>query len=221
MVPGAGYPGGICPGGYPGGGCPGGYAGLPVGGIPLGGALSWFFGAHAPAKTKMDARAAQVESVRMKSLLEETLACPKGLSPVNKGNAPSGATLQRAPPLRVRQTRMPRDACAAVVVAGIALAAGGCARHEPPAPDASPTIALPEIAPTTSSSSGAGSLDGGTSPRSTAAPSAPSSSATPPASSANPSLLPQTHDRPEASGAAFEARVAALWSAVVSDDAEK
>src|ERR1700722_3159700 len=47
----------------------GGYAGLPVGGIPLGGALSWFFGAHAPAKTKMDARAAQVESVRMKSLL--------------------------------------------------------------------------------------------------------------------------------------------------------
>ena len=115
---------------------------------------------------------------------------------------------------------MPRDACAAVVVAGIALAAGGCARHEPPAPDASPTIALPEIAPMTSSSSGAATLDLSASPPS-AAPPAPSSAATPPASSADPSLLPQTHDRPEASGAAFEARVAALWSAIASDDADK
>jgi len=33
--------------------------------------------------------------------------------------------------------------------------------------------------------------------------------------------LPQTHDRPQASGAAFDARVAALWAGIVADDPEK
>ena len=33
--------------------------------------------------------------------------------------------------------------------------------------------------------------------------------------------LPQTHDKPEASGAAFDARVHALFDAIVSDDAER
>jgi hypothetical protein len=51
-------------------------------------------------------------------------------------------------------------------------------------------------------------------------PSAPSTpSAAPPASAAvDPSLLPQTHDRPDASGTAFEGRVKALWDAIVADD---
>jgi hypothetical protein len=32
--------------------------------------------------------------------------------------------------------------------------------------------------------------------------------------------LPQTHDVPHAAGAPFEARVAALWNAIVTDDAD-
>jgi hypothetical protein len=35
---------------------------------------------------------------------------------------------------------------------------------------------------------------------------------------ADPASLPQTRDKPQASGASFDARVSALWSAVVSDD---
>ena len=37
-------------------------------------------------------------------------------------------------------------------------------------------------------------------------------------SATDPGLLPQTHDVPQASGAAFAARVAALWKAIVIDD---
>ncbi|MDB4947286.1 MAG: hypothetical protein JWP97_6820 [Labilithrix sp.] len=37
----------------------------------------------------------------------------------------------------------------------------------------------------------------------------------------DPGTLPQTHDKPEASGAAFDARVAALWEAVQKDDPER
>lgn len=40
-------------------------------------------------------------------------------------------------------------------------------------------------------------------------------------SATDPGLLPQTHDMPQASGAAFEARVAALWRAIVIDDPDK
>jgi hypothetical protein len=46
-------------------------------------------------------------------------------------------------------------------------------------------------------------------------------SAPPSASATDPSLLPQTHDHPPASGAAFDARIAALWAGVVADDPEK
>jgi hypothetical protein len=52
-----------------------------------------------------------------------------------------------------------------------------------------------------------------TTPTSTATP-----TATPtPADARDPSLLPQTHDTPRPSGAAFDSRVAALWSAIVHD----
>jgi hypothetical protein len=37
----------------------------------------------------------------------------------------------------------------------------------------------------------------------------------------DPGTLPQTKDKPEASGAAFDARVAALWDAVVKDDPDR
>ncbi len=41
------------------------------------------------------------------------------------------------------------------------------------------------------------------------------------ASAADPGTLPQTRAKPEASGAAFDARVAALWEAIASDDPER
>jgi len=50
---------------------------VPAGGIPFGGAASWFLGWHAAATTKRDATEAQVESVRMKGLLKKRLARPR------------------------------------------------------------------------------------------------------------------------------------------------
>jgi hypothetical protein len=87
-----------------------------------------------------------------------------------------------------------------------------CSRGEPPAPDASPSVAAPEL-PTPSTSSAAVTTG------STSAP-APSTSASSDAS-VDPATLPQTRDRPVASGPAFEARVAALWSAIVADDPQQ
>ena len=37
----------------------------------------------------------------------------------------------------------------------------------------------------------------------------------------DPATLPQTRDRPAASGAAFDARVAALWAGIVEDDPDR
>jgi hypothetical protein len=37
----------------------------------------------------------------------------------------------------------------------------------------------------------------------------------------DPGTLPQTKDKPEASGAAFDARVAALWDAIVKDEPDR
>jgi hypothetical protein len=84
-------------------------------------------------------------------------------------------------------------------VAALAVLACACTHGEPPAPDVSPSVAAPELPlPSTSASSAA-----------------PSPS---PAASVDPSTLPQTHDRPVASGPAFDERVAALWNAIVADD---
>src|SRR5208283_2360004 len=87
------------------------------------------------------------------------------------------------------------------------VALAGCSRGEPPAPDAPPSVAAPEL-PVPSSQASAGAA--------ASASSAPSAAA--PAASVDPPTLPQTRDRPVASGPAFEARVAALWSAIVADD---
>jgi len=105
---------------------------------------------------------------------------------------------------------MPRAARAAVV-AGILVVTGACGRHDPPAPDASPSVALPET-PATSPPTVASA---GSTPAASSAPPPPSASAT------DPSLLPQTHDHPLPSGAALDARVAALWAGVMADDPEK
>lgn len=96
---------------------------------------------------------------------------------------------------------MPRKALPAVLLAW----ASACSHHEPPAPDASPSVALPEILPLPSSR-----------PLSS-----PPSSIVAPDASADPAKLPQTHDRPEASGAAWDQRVAALWTAIVTDNPDR
>ncbi|MDB5221229.1 MAG: hypothetical protein JWO86_9156, partial [Myxococcaceae bacterium] len=59
-----------------------------------------------------------------------------------------------------------------------------------------------------------------------AAPSAPATSSAVAATAAvdagpDPGALPQTKDKPEASGAAFAARAAALWDAIVNDDPDR
>ena len=74
----------------------------------------------------------------------------------------------------------------------------GCARGEPPAPDAAPSLAPAELAP--------------------APEAAPPTSAAPIAPSPSPALLPQTHDAPQPGGAAFDGRVSAFWDAIVRDD---
>jgi hypothetical protein len=89
-----------------------------------------------------------------------------------------------------------------------------CAHRDPPAPDASPSVALPEVAPPPSA---AAASAGGTAAH---APDAAASALPPPApsASADPATLPQTRDRPVASGPAFESRVAALWDGIAADD---
>jgi len=94
------------------------------------------------------------------------------------------------------------------VVAAVGLVgATGCTHAEPPAPDGSPSVAAPEL-PVPSS--------GVTPPAASASAASASSAASAP--SVEPGALPQTHDRPAASGPAFEGRVAALWNAIVADD---
>ena len=115
--------------------------------------------------------------------------------------------------------RLPRGATALLPLL-LVLPLPGCSHGEPPAPDVSPSIALPEspapIAPAASAAPRASS--GGAAPASASA--SPTPSAVASASSADPSLLPQTRDVPQETGPAFQARVAALWDAIVSGDAE-
>ena len=106
---------------------------------------------------------------------------------------------------------MPR----AALVAGMLAATVACGRHDPPAPDASPSVALPEAPPTSSGAAATVAPAG-----STRVP-APAPSPSESANVTDPSLLPQTHDHPPASGAGLDARVAALWAGVVADDPEK
>ncbi len=92
----------------------------------------------------------------------------------------------------------------------ICIYAMSCSRGEPPTPDISPSVALPEmpapahIAP----------LPGTTS---SAAPEATRAIATQLADAGSPGLG-QTRDRPSSSSPGFEQGAAALWSAIVRDE---
>ncbi len=104
----------------------------------------------------------------------------------------------------------------------IALVATACTRRDPPAPDASPWLAVPEWpsappAPSPPAARPAASAAVAALPAPAAPAVAPSSvpSATP-----RPSPLTQTHDLPASTGAPFEARASLLWQAIVRDDAD-
>ncbi len=77
-----------------------------------------------------------------------------------------------------------------------------------PPPPGDIADAAPGAAATAPSAPNAPSTDAGTSATASAAADA----------GPDPGTLPQTKDKPEASGPAFDARVAALWSAIVKDD---
>jgi hypothetical protein len=95
-----------------------------------------------------------------------------------------------------------------------------CDARDPPAPDASPFTALPEVP----AAFAAASESPDASPRRTlgTAVGAVEAGAEGGADAAvDPALLPQTRDKPSASSAAFEARAAALWDAIATGDADR
>jgi hypothetical protein len=94
---------------------------------------------------------------------------------------------------------------ASLLSVSFALGLLGCSHVDPPAPDASPSVALPEPPVAQASGSSAGS---------------PAASE-PPLPGPDPASLPQTHDVPHAEGAAFDARCQSLWEAIVSDDPDR
>jgi len=102
----------------------------------------------------------------------------------------------------------------------LALTLAGCSRGEPPTPDVSPSVALPEVpVPTALEAVAAVS----------ASVSFPAASISFPAASVRLAVaagaedaasphLPQTRDKPPSSSPALEKRTAALWDAVVRDE---
>lgn len=108
--------------------------------------------------------------------------------------------------------------------ASLASLSMGCSRSEPPTPDGSASVAVPELPAPSSSADAVRTAPGGlASPSAATAPQLPDA-ATPsaaPTASVDSGSLPQTTGRPQASGATFDARVVALWSAIVNDDPQQ
>ena len=100
-----------------------------------------------------------------------------------------------------------------------------CARGEPPTWDGGGAGASPSIAPLPASVAAvpAGPTRATNATTASAASAAPASKPAPlPGDAgADPGALPQTRDRPGSDSAAFDARVAALWDAIVSDTPER
>jgi hypothetical protein len=106
--------------------------------------------------------------------------------------------------------------------AAVALVLFACHRGEPPVPTGIDAAVAP-LPPPPLASGAPPEASGGSAP---AAPArgAPTSAAGEPRAATDagvdPGTLPQTKDKPEAAGAAFDARIAALWEAIVKDDPE-
>ncbi len=95
----------------------------------------------------------------------------------------------------------------------------GCARGDPPTWDAAgaslSAVALAMPSPTPPAH------DTHEARASSAAPAASATLVADAGPGIDAGALPQTHDQPEASGTAFDARVQALWNAIVHDDPER
>ena len=113
---------------------------------------------------------------------------------------------------------MLRGSAALLVLSSTSLSALlGCHHGEPPAPVGIDAAVAPLPPPPGASAAG---------PSEPAASSRPATAQmTPPSvdadAGADPGALPQTKDRPEAAGAAYEARIAALWEGIAKDDPER
>jgi hypothetical protein len=92
-----------------------------------------------------------------------------------------------------------------------------CGRRDPPAPDLAPSVAIAE--PASAATSAATGVASGTASATTTTTATATAAAG--AASADPTTLPQTRDKPSATGPAFDARVRALWDAIVADDPER
>jgi hypothetical protein len=114
----------------------------------------------------------------------------------------------------------------------MSFALAACVRHEPPtwdgatqAPSGSAALAAPPSGARVDGSApvvdaAAATSDAATSDAAT--PDAtPLDAALDGGAGVDPATLPQTRDKPEASGATFDARVAALWDAIVKDEPER
>jgi hypothetical protein len=95
----------------------------------------------------------------------------------------------------------------------LTLGLAGCSRGEPPTPDVSPSVALPELPVPTALEAVAAVPVGASSPVASVR-----LAATVEAKDADSPHLPQTRDKPPPSSPAFEKRTAALWDAVVRDE---
>ena len=114
---------------------------------------------------------------------------------------------------------MPRGLAALLLLSTGPLAAlAGCHHGEPPAPVGIDAAVAPLPPPPGASAAGA------VAPVASARPATTHAAAPPPVEAdagADPGALPQTKDRPEAAGAAYETRVAALWEGIAKDDPER
>jgi hypothetical protein len=190
-----------------------------------------------PAKaSEHAAMAAHDENVPILSLLRRRIASTTAGTIVNLGGGrrpapgPTDGPSKVARASRTEAYRRPmgiaqrgakheRASCALGTLAALGVCAAtatGCTRGEPPAPPGSPSVALPDLPlPGLVASSPPGAVP---LPPATGGAMGPTA---PPGSAASSTPRGQTHDRPSASGAAFEARRDALWDAIVNDDPER
>jgi len=103
-----------------------------------------------------------------------------------------------------------------LVVAG----AGACHRGEPPAPVGIDASVVPLPPPGAERTNASTNVDASADPDANANPSATANANASDDGGVDPGTLPQTKDKPEVTGPAFDGRVAALWNAIVKDDPE-
>lgn len=123
-------------------------------------------------------------------------------------------------PAMLRRAQAAAVAAIAFVIAVVSCAA--CHRGEPPAPVGVDAAVAPLPPPGAHANEPVSASPDGPIAAVTDASTSHVKGATHEAGDAgvDPGTLPQTKDKPEASGAAFDGRVAALWDAIVKDDPE-